>query len=124
MSRAIACHRNVPFIWGSSDCALAFDVMQVMTGRDAIADLRGYVDEFTLLRRLVAAGFETGVQLVEARFREIAPVNAMRGDLGYPADVPHRLMSPAVIDGAYAYSKGPQGFITIPRSQITRAFAV
>jgi hypothetical protein len=124
MRNCLAHHRWTPFEWGRSDCAFAFDVVAAITGYDAIAAYRAYHDEATCMRQLVRAGFPSISDLVAAHFPEISPCDAMRGDLGYPAEVPHRLMSPAIIDGPAAHSKGPDGFITIPRASITRAFAV
>jgi len=100
------------------------DVVRVMTGFDPIAEVRGYSSELKAVRKLRGAGFLTTFELVASHFPEIPPEMAARGDLGYPAEIPHPLMSPAVIDGAYAYSKGPQGAVIMPRSIITRAFAV
>lgn len=113
-----------PFSWGVSDCSMFADVVQSLTGFDCIADVRGYRCELSAVRRLRATGYATTLSLVEDLFPEIDPREAKRGDLGYPAEIPHRLMSPAVIDGAYAYSKGLEGGVLISRCLIARAFAV
>lgn len=113
-----------PFDWGTSDCAMFADVVKALTGFDPIEGIRGYASELSAVRRLRAAGYVTTYELVAAHFPEIDPALAGRGDLGYPAEIPHPLMSPAVIDGAYAYSKGLDGAVIMPRSLITRAFAV
>lgn len=112
------------FEWGVSDCAMFADVVRVMTGFDPIDGIRGYSSELSAARNLRAAGYVTTFELVATLFPEIPPESAGRGDLGYPAEIPHPLMSPAVIDGAYAYSKGPDGAVIMSRSLITRAFAV
>lgn len=117
-------HQAGPFVWGQSDCALFADAVAAMTGYDPLADCRGYTSEFGALKKLKAAGFDNVDELVAARFVEIAPVAAQRGDLGYPARIARPLMGPAVIDGAHAFSKGPEGFVVVPRSVIVRAFAV
>lgn len=124
MRAAIDFHRDRPFEWGASDCSLFAEAVEAMTGFDPIAAVRGYQGEIDALRRLRAAGYASTLELVRDYFQEIPPALAQRGDLGYPASIPHALMSPAVIDGAVAYSKHPAGFIVIPRSLITRAFAV
>lgn len=125
MRGVLAEHRAAPFVWGASDCSLAFDVVKALTGFDAIETVRGYDSEQSAMRRLVAAGFSSTLDLVEHHFVEIAPAKAQRGDLGYPAAIPHRLMSPAVIDGAMAYSKAPsEGWIVVPTSSLVRVFAV
>lgn len=124
VSAAVRKHVHAPFEWGASDCSFVFDLIRDMTGFDAIASIRGYTNEREALRALKAAGYETTLDLIEANFPEIDPALAQRGDIGYPADVPHPLMSPAVIDGAHAYSKHPAGGVVVPRALITRAWAV
>lgn len=113
------------FAWGTADCATLFgDVVVAITGYDPIADGRGYRTELGAVRKMKAAGFNTMVELVEARFVEIPVALAHRGDLGFPAEVPEALMCPAIIDGHVAISKSPIGSVVIPRSAIARAFAV
>lgn len=124
MRLTLELHLNRPFAWGDSDCSLCFDAVEAMTGFDPIADIRGYRSRLGALRKLHAAGFETVFDLVATVFPEIPPAHAQRGDLGYPEQVSDCLMSPAVIDGTNAYSKGPDGPVVFPRSQIVRAFAV
>jgi hypothetical protein len=125
MRSVIAAHRVTPFAWGASDCSLAFDVVAAITGFDPISVVRGYDSEISALRSLRKAGFETCLALVEKNFVEISAAQAMRGDLGYPAAIPHPLMSPAVIDGPLAYSKSPgEGWVVVPTASLTRIFAV
>jgi len=124
MRATIARHINAPFAWGSSDCGFVFDWVRDACDFDPIDDVRGYTSEREALRAVRDAGFETVADLVAARFVEIDPAMAQRGDLGYPADIPHPLMSPAIIDGAHAYSKHPAGGVIVPRSAIVRAWAV
>ena len=95
-----------------------------MTGFDPIENIRGYENETGALLALKRAGYATVLALIEKNFVEIQPEMAQRGDIGYPADIPHVLMSPAVIDGSNAFSKHPAGTIVVPRSMITRAWAV
>jgi len=49
---------ETPFVWGKSDCAIfAFDVVQLLTGRDVVADLRGtYSTAYGAMRVLVDQG--------------------------------------------------------------------
>jgi hypothetical protein len=125
MRAVLAVHRAAPFAWGSSDCSVAFDVVAAITGFDPIEAVRGYSSEISALRALRREGFETCLALVEKNFVEIAAAHAMRGDLGYPAAIPHPLMSPAVIDGPLAYSKSPgEGWVVVPTASLTRIFAV
>lgn len=125
MRAVMAKHLSDPFEWGGSDCSFVFDVIEAVTGFDAIADMRGYLTEAGALRAIRRAGFETVQEIVEASFCEIPPGLAIRGDIGYPAVVAHPLMSPALIDGSNAFSKQPhRGVIVIERAFIARAWAV
>jgi hypothetical protein len=123
MREVITRHAAAPFEWGVSDCSLAFDCVAAITGFDPIANIRGYTSAAEARRRLAEAGFRDVLSLVEARFPEIAPSEAQRGDLGFVAEVAP-LMSPAVINGAIAHSKALAGMAQIPRGLIVRAFAV
>lgn len=124
MRRAIAAHARQPFVWGASDCSFVFDIIRDMTGRDPIAEIRGYSSELGALRALRAAGYATTLDLIERNFVEIPPATAQRGDIGYPSNIAHPLMSPAIIDGANCYSKEPRGAVVFPRNHIARAWRV
>lgn len=124
MRAVIVRHINERFEWGHSDCSFVFDVVEAMTGFDAIEDLRGYESELGAILALKRAGFDTVRELVELCFNEIHPGMAGRGDLGYPETIAHPLMSPAIIDGAHCFSKQPAGGIVVPRAAIVRAWAV
>lgn len=95
-----------------------------MTGFDPGAEMRGYSSEREALAKVKAAGYSTMLEFVEANFSEIDPALAQRGDIGYPRDIPHPLMSPAIIDGPLAYSKHPAGGVVISRDLLARAWAV
>lgn len=124
MRAVIERHMHEPFEWGGSDCSFVFDVIEAMTGFDAIADMRGYLTEAGALRAVRRAGFDSVLEIVQAAFSEIPPGLAGRGDIGYPAEIPHPLMSPAIIDGHLAFSKHPRGVVMIERTKIARAWAV
>ncbi|RMF00828.1 MAG: hypothetical protein D6773_10910 [Alphaproteobacteria bacterium] len=124
MRACIEKHRTQPFAWGRSDCAMFADCVKAMTGTDPLKGLRGYKTKGGALKKLKRAGYASVAALVEDKFEEIPVAMAGRGDLAYPADVADPLMSPAVIDGANAFSKGPDGFIVVPRSAMARAFRV
>jgi len=121
----IARHRAAPFAWGDSDCAMLFaEAVEAMTGYNPIADGGTYTTRIGALRGLKKLGFDSVLDLVAARFVEIPPAHAMRGDLGFVAEV-DPLSSPAVIDGAVAHSKRDDvGHVLVPRGHIVRAFAV
>lgn len=120
----IAEHMAKPFAWGASDCSFVFDIIFEMTGFDPIEDVRGYSTEAGAFKALKRAGFETTLDLVSEHFVEIPPGLAQRGDIGYPASIPNDLMSPAIFDGASAFSKEPSGGVIVPRDVIVRAWAV
>lgn len=125
MREVLEHHRSLPFTWGTSDCALAFDVVRAITGFDPIANIRGYSSETGALLNLRRDGYEATLDLVATEFVEIPAAKAMRGDLGYPDRIAHRLMSPAVIDGPVAYSKSPgEGWVVVPTVSLARIFAV
>ena len=125
LRQVIAEHLALPIEWGVSDCSLFADAVLAMTGFDPVAGVRGYNSERSALRNLRRAGYETTADLVAAQFQEIDPAHAQRGDLGYPCQIRHPLMSPAVIDGQVAYSKSPgEGWVIVPVAMLTRTFAV
>ena len=124
LRKGLAHHLAAPFEWGVSDCAFVFDIVRDMTGYDAIADGRGYTTEAGAMKALKRAGFETMLDLFSARFPELDPAMAQRGDLGFPAVTPNPLMNPAIIDGASAFTKYPGGRLVVPRHAIARAWAV
>lgn len=122
-------HAAAPFEWGVSDCAILFaEAVRVVTGYDPIFDGREYASAQGALRNVRAAGFRCMTELVAARFHEIPPAHARRGDLGYTAeslaDDGGPLVCPAVINGAIAHSKTLAGHVIVPRGLIVRAFAV
>lgn len=78
--------RNVSFVWGSSDCCLfAADWVEMVTGVDPAADLRGKYDSAASAMRLLRKlGGVCGI-LLEARkscgIVEIETARCSRGDL-------------------------------------------
>lgn len=101
---------------------MASDCVQAMTGFNPTRGIR-YATKLGALRAFREHGCMTAIGLVESLFEEIDPAQAVRGDLGLPAEFDD-LMSPAIIDGALAFSKAEAGPIIIPRTLIVRAFAV
>lgn len=124
LREGIARCMGTPFEWGAADCGFVFDVVRDMTGCDPFEPIRGYRSEAGALRRLYAAGYASVLEFVEANFCEIDPRLAQRGDLAYPGEIGHALMSPAIVDGAFMYSKTTVGGVRIPRHFIARAWAV
>lgn len=123
MASTIRRHQSLPFQWGVSDCGvMASDCVRAITGFNPTAGIR-YATMAGALRAFREHGCGTALGLVESLFEEIDPADAMRGDLGFAAEV-DALMSPAIIDGSLAFSKAESGPIILPRTLIVRAFAV
>lgn len=101
---------------------MASDCVHVMTGFNPTRGIR-YATKLGALRAFHEHGCMTAIGLVESLFEEINPAEAVRGDLGIPAEYDD-LMSPAIIDGPVAFSKNEDGPVIIPRTSIVRAFAV
>ena len=121
---AIAAHQARAFAWGEADCGALFaDVVMAVTGEDPLAEFRPWGSEQEALRRLAAAGHDSVLEAVAARFDEIVPVDARRGDVGYP-EVSLRLSFPAVVVGAVAVSRDEAGWVVLPRSRLLRCFKV
>ncbi|WP_414461829.1 DUF6950 family protein [Hyphomicrobium sp. DY-1] len=124
MNFALREHRKLDFIWGQSDCGIIFsDVAWAMTDVDPMKIFGRWNSEHGALRALVSTGFVSVKDYLDAEL-EIIPVSeARRGDVGYPEDVTS-LMCPAIITGAEAVSRNPDGWITVPRSQLVTAYRV
>lgn len=124
MRSAIQRHQSIPFLWGVSDCAvMCGDVMSAILGRNVLKGHR-WGSEWGAVRALKSAGFETAENFFSAGLDEIDPALAIRGDIGIIACPGDALMSPAIIDGPYAFSKNQNGPVVIPRSMIVRAYAL
>lgn len=117
-------HRRATFAWGRADCATFFaDAVAAVTGDDPFAAYRPWDSQLAAATRLVRAGCRSVEQFVAARFHEIAPSAAGRGDVGYLAER-SALTCPAVIVGAEALSMSETGLVAVPRSLIVRAFRI
>lgn len=79
LTEFIESRREMPFLWGTSDCCLfAADAVQAITGTDFAAQWRGtYSDARGALAHIEAAG---GVPAL-VPFEEIEPGYAQRGDV-------------------------------------------
>ena len=109
-----------PFCWGAHDCALfAASAVEAMTGTDPAADFRGQYDNQAGARAaLRTIGNGTLLKTYQARFAEIAPAFAKRGDLIWNG---HAI---GVCMGANAIFIGDEGLKHIMRSDWKRAFEV
>ena len=125
MRSVIERHQREAFVWGESDCAvMCGDVIWAITGVNV---MRGYWwgSERGAIVALRRSGVSSAVEAFTAGRCEIPPGEACRGDLGAIAEHEGEpLMSPAIIDGAFAFSKNKDGPVIVPRSAIVRAWAV
>ncbi len=124
MNFALQEHRKLDFIWGQSDCGIIFsDVAWAMTDVDPMEIFGKWTSEVGAIRALVHAGFLSVKEYVDAELEVIPVSQARRGDVGYPKDV-SALMCPAIVVGAEAVSRNPEGWVRIPRSQLVTAYRV
>lgn len=123
MRAAIERHQALPFQWGVSDCAvMCGDVMRAVTGRHVLKGYR-WASERGAIVELRRAGFATAIEFFTSGLDEIDPAMAMRGDIGVVDVGAHGLSSPAIIDGAWAFSKNTDGAVMVPATMIVRAWA-
>lgn len=124
LNAVVAKHQLLPSEWGVSDCyVLPDDAVEAVTGTRMYPKARGYKTEAGAARKLLGHGFNSVKDAFAAKFPEIPPTLAGRGDLG-------------VIERDGQYSGGvftSIGFATrghggpvvfIPVSQVTLAFRV
>lgn len=123
LHQVIDWHREQPFEWGRTDCAMLWrHCVHVCTGRDPLADLLPWYSRRSAIRSLRRAGFDTAVDLVRARFAEIPVARAGRGDVGMLPSA-DGLTAPAIILGAEVITRSEQGIVVLAASDITMAFA-
>lgn len=125
LSGVVTSYLGRSFSWGSCDCGTFFsDCVLAMTGADPLADVRAWKSADTALIRLRRAGFASVAELVQARFPQIKPAEAGRGDLVFLDGPAHHLTSPAVLTGAEAVSVSETGIVVVPRGLARWAFRV
>lgn len=80
---AVEKHMRLPSEYGLSDCYLiADDGVEAVLGEHMYPGARGYETEAGAARQLRKRGFETVEDAFRARFPEIPPTLAQRGDIG------------------------------------------
>lgn len=117
-------HSRLPFSWHESNCVyFVADVVEAITGEDPCAAERGCVDEQDFRRRLVAAGVRGVDEGMAARFPEIPPALAQRGDIGVV--MVDGEACGVVVAGQHVLGKDRAGqMMPWPRSLMIRAFKV
>lgn len=120
---AIERHRRQRFVWGAFDCGTLFrDCVVAVSGSDPGGGF-GWASRREAAGFLIGNGVGSMLEFCEARFDEIVPADARRGDLAFPKTV-HPLMCPAIVVGAEAVSRDESGWQVWPRELIARAFKV
>jgi hypothetical protein len=122
LADVVATHRAGTFEWGHRDCAaLLRDTARALGAPDPFDGLiwDSELSAAVLMLRLDARSVR---EYLRRRLQPVAPAQALRGDVGYPADVPHALMCPAVIVGAEAVSRAPDRWAVLPRSSLVETF--
>ena len=114
---------NTPFAWGSNDCALfAADAVQVTTGVDMAAQLRGYSTAREALRIIRKHGGLWGIATL-ALGQPLSPAYACPGDVALvPSSVGSKREALAVcVSCDKAAAPGASGLHIVP---IDRALCV
>lgn len=119
-------HSTADFAWGRYDCAtLWIDVVAALTGVDPSSEFQRWRTQHGALRALKARGFDSVSAYVDGILPRVAAAKASRGDLAFPADAwLGPLTSPAVVMGAEAVSRSPQGWVAIPRARLVTFYRV
>lgn len=116
-------HRELPFAWGSNDCALfAADAVLAMTGVDVAKDLRGYTTELGAARLIAKVGGMKALAL-SCGVKEKAAGFAQRGDVVL-ADMEGRETFGVVSGDGYWRAPGAEGAVARPMSEALAVFGV
>lgn len=120
----IEVHSGLSMDWGVSDCfVFPMDCVKAMTGVDPWADVRTYNSELGAAKLMRERGFENVGDAFAAKFTEIPPSLAQRGDIGViEAEAG---VCGVVFVGSDVVGKDPvRGIKRAPRAAVTRAFKV
>jgi hypothetical protein len=124
---------NVPFAWGSQDCALfAADGILAMTGVDIAQDFRGkYSDEasaFAAIKSIAGGATVEDAAAYCAAKHGLAewkyPLMAQRGDLVVLEDSGRIIAGIVHLNGRHIAAAGELGLKRIPITAIKRAWRV
>lgn len=125
LEEAIERYQDGGFAWGERDCfTLPMDVAEALTGVDPWASERTYTTEIGAARKLRRLGFADVSDAFAAKFQEIAPSLAQRGDIGVVLDADGAACGVIVL-GAFVAGMSPiAGLTFLPRARLVRAFRV
>ena len=134
MMKALTARRNMPFSWGSHDCALfACDIAQIICGIDFAAGLRGRYETSLgaarVLKHFAGGGLEEAAERIasDSDCLEITPLTAQRGDI-ILAEV---LVSDGILRDSLGICLGEhiafaseRGFVQLPLTSARRAWRI
>jgi hypothetical protein len=116
-------HSHMLFEYGTSDCFIfPMDCVEAMTGDDPWAGQRGYRTEKGAAGRLRRHGFYNVGDAFAAKFEEIPPVMAQRGDIGVIQG--EKATAGVVFIDTGVIGRDVNGLTRAPRAAVTRAFRV
>jgi hypothetical protein len=123
---------NTPFAWGSNDCALfAADAIQAITGVDIADDFRGKYKAKTGAVKAInsVAGGSTLADATSYCAQKHGlpeyeyPLMAKRGELVLVKNADGEEIAGVVsLNGRYVFSPGETGLLSIPITNVTRAW--
>jgi hypothetical protein len=120
----VARHSDLPLQWGVSDCfTFPMDCVIAMTGKDPWPGERKYKSASGAARRLARHHFRNVGDAFAARFEEVAPSFALRGDLGV-IETPQGVAGVVFVDSDVLGKDEVRGLRRVPRAAVTRAFRV
>ncbi|MDM9619075.1 hypothetical protein [Rhizobium sp. S96] len=123
LNAVVAKHQALPSIYGTSDCYLiADDGVEAVTGDRMYAAAIGYSTEAGAAKKLRQHGFETVRDAFAAKFAEIAPSMAQRGDIG----VVDRdgVLTGGLFTSIGFMTRGSEAVEFLPNSSVAYAFKV
>jgi hypothetical protein len=123
LNAVVAKHQALPSEFGTSDCYLiADDGVEALLGERMYPDAIGYKTEAGAARKLRQHGFDTVRDAFAAKFAEIAPSMAQRGDIG----VVDRggVLSGGLFTSIGFMTRGADAVEFLPASAVTYAFKV
>ncbi|QTL01906.1 hypothetical protein J5J86_13935 [Aquabacter sp. L1I39] len=113
------------FAWGARDCfTLPMDASAALIGVDRWAVERTYSTKIGAARKLKRLGFADVADAFAAKFEEIPPALAQRGDIGSVADANGAACGVVVLGTLVAGMSPVAGLTFLPRARLVRAFRV
>ena len=111
--------REMPFEYGSNDCAhFAAVAVEAITGENPMTDIRPYKSLTTSLKAIKEADADSLEQIIDRKFQDIPIGFASTGDLAF-----HDGSVGVVLSGRAAFVS-EDGFALIPRHEWSKAWGV